>query len=373
MYNHYYGFHEKPFSLTPDPHFLYLSKVHKRALSYLIYGLQDKKGFITITGEIGAGKTTIIQTLIKRLDANTTVARVINTKVSSLQLLKMIVRDFGIDNDSGAKEDLLDKLNQFLLTQYSAGHNVVIIIDEAQNLEPSILEEIRLLSNLETEKDKLLQIVLVGQPELRKTLSLPELKQLRQRITVSYHISPLNNDEVGEYIRHRLAVAGSEEQEIFTPLAVQEIYNISGGIPRLINIICDAALVSGYINECQQINDELIKGVINELEMDAIGCSLETTVQNTEAKKKREAEAADKSNGKKADDDMYDNEGKESVRNKSRAEWERQLSEMQDELNAKQDELSEKLQQLMYLERELIARERKIRNREIELGIQVKQ
>jgi putative secretion ATPase (PEP-CTERM system associated) len=349
MYNHYYGFQEKPFSLTPDPHFLYLSKVHKRALAYLTYGLQDKKGFITITGEIGAGKTTIIQALINGLDTNTTVARVINTKVSSLQLLKMIVRDFGIENGADSKEDLLEKLNQFLLTQYSMGHNVVLIIDEAQNLEPPILEEIRLLSNLETEKDKLLQIILVGQPELREILRLPGLKQLRQRITVSYHLSALSSEEVGEYIKHRLAVAGLEERELFAQSAVQEVYNVSGGIPRLINIICDAALVTGYINECEQITGKLVKGVISELEMDAIECSPEPTDQKS-------------AGAHPAGRNSIDAE----LRNR-----EKRLADKQHELDVKQDELYEKLQQLLDLERELISREERIKNREIELGISI--
>ncbi len=268
MYNAFYGFREKPFSLTPDPHFLYLSSVHRKALAYLRYGLEDRKGFITVTGEIGAGKTTLIRALLRRVDPSTTVARIINTTVSSLQLLKMIMRDFGIESPSPAKEDLLASLNEFLLEEYSLGHNAVIIIDEAQNLGISTLEEIRLLSNLETEKDKLLQIILVGQPELRQTLASPELKQLRQRITVNYHLAALSDEEVSEYIQHRLKVAGAKNPNLFSSGAVDQIVTASNGIPRLINIICDAALVIGYVEEVQNISKNLLKEVLTELNLE---------------------------------------------------------------------------------------------------------
>lgn len=268
MYNEFYGFREKPFSLTPDPHFLYLSSVHKKALAYLTYGLEDKKGFITVTGEVGAGKTTLIRALLHRIDSSTTVARIINTTVSPLQLLKMILRDFGIDSTSSAKEDLLDSLNEFLLQQYSVGCSAVLIIDEAQNLGTSALEEIRLLSNLETEKDKLLQIILVGQPELRQTMAQPELRQLRQRITVNYHIASLCKEEVYEYVKHRLKVARARTVNIFNEEALEEIARASKGIPRIINIICDAALVTGYVEGKQHIDDKMIKEVLTELNLE---------------------------------------------------------------------------------------------------------
>jgi putative secretion ATPase (PEP-CTERM system associated) len=268
MYTQFFGFKEKPLNLTPDPHFLYMSTVHKRALAYLTYGLDDRKGFITITGEIGAGKTTLIRALIKQLDENTTVSRVINTKVTSIQLLKMIVRDFDIEcAKEDGKEDILESLNQFLLDEYAVGHTTVLIIDEAQNLHPSTLEEIRLLSNLETEKDKLLQIILVGQPELRDILALPELKQLRQRITVGYHLTPLNQNEIRQYIRHRIAVAGAPNPDIFSKEAMDYIYHPSAGVPRLINIICDACLVTAFVENCHFIEEEMVKGVISELDL----------------------------------------------------------------------------------------------------------
>ncbi|MFQ5646676.1 MAG: XrtA/PEP-CTERM system-associated ATPase [bacterium] len=269
MYNSFYGFQEKPFNLTPDPAFLYLSSVHKRALAFLTYGLADRKGFITITGEIGAGKTTLIRALLKDLDPDINVSKVINTKVNSLQLLKMILRDFSLDVRSDNKEDLLEDLNNFLLNEYAAGHSSVLIIDEAQNLKPGALEEIRLLSNLETDKDKLLQIILAGQPELREMLSLSELKQLKQRITVSYHMNALSKEEVSQYIIHRLKVAGAADPDsIMTERARARIYTPSGGIPRLINIICDAALVTGFVDEIKQLDVDLIDSVVRELDMD---------------------------------------------------------------------------------------------------------
>jgi len=359
MYNHYYGFQEKPFSLTPDPHFFYLSSVHRRALAYLTYGLEDKKGFITITGEIGAGKTTLIRALIKRLDPNTTVARIINTKVSSFELLKMIARDFGIDKQFTSKEELLNHLNNFLLEQYSMGHNSVLIIDEAQNLEPATLEEIRLLSNLETEKDKLLQIILVGQPELRQILALPELKQLRQRITVGYHISSLTREEVAEYIRHRLTVAGGRNKELFTPEATDLIYRYSGGIPRLINIICDAALVTGYVENVQRIDADLIREVIEELDLDlAQGEIKEAVHQNA--------------GGGTADRQLQELAAKVEelfTSYKSRQAWEAELAQKEQELKAKEEELYLRLKELIKLEEELLAREKLIRAQEAKLGI----
>ncbi len=373
MYNNYYGFREKPFSLTPDPHFLYLSSVHKRALAYLTYGLYDKKGFIVITGEIGAGKTTIIQALLKRLNADTMVARVINTKVSSIQLLKMIMRDFGIETEGEGKEDLLYKLNRFLLKEYALGHNVVIIIDEAQNLEPTTLEEIRLLSNLETEKDKLLQIILVGQPELREILSMQGLRQLRQRITVGYHISSLTSKEVTGYIRHRLAVAGIENNEIFTSLAIKEVYKASRGIPRLINIICDAALVTGYVKERKKISDKLVKGVIKELKSDIIRLYPESSEQKEAAvvhgKVLASAPASANMSGV-SPTDIAQNELYSKY--KSHIEWEKRLKNKQHELENRQGEIYDKLKQLLDMERELITREKRIKNKEVELGLSVR-
>lgn len=361
MYNEFYGFKEKPFSLTPDPHFLYLSSVHKKALAYLTYGLEDRKGFITVTGEVGAGKTTLIRALMHRVDANTTIARIINTTISSLQMLKMIVRDFGIEVASATKEDILDALNTFLLKQYSQGHNAVIIIDEAQNLPPATLEEIRLLSNLETEKDKLLQILLVGQPELRQTLAQPELRQLAQRITVNYHISPLNAHEVSEYIRHRVKVAGIDEFEIFNQEAMQQIAYASKGIPRLVNIICDAALVIGYVEGTKTITEPLVKEVLTELNIptDSVShslapmqfenksCPLPTNVNNILQQDFKQIYQNNSNNPM----------GEEEIRQKTK-----QVQEQIDQINIIMNRLN-------CLEKDLEEKARRIKQKEQELGL----
>ena len=365
MYNAFYGFREKPFSLTPDPHFLYLSSVHRKALAYLNYGLEDRKGFITVTGEVGAGKTTLIRALLRHINPNTTVARIINTTVSSLQLLKMIARDFGIDTATSAKEDILEDLNEFLLEQYSMGHNAVIIIDEAQNLGISTLEEIRLLSNLETEKDKLLQIILVGQPELRETLAQPELRQLRQRITVNYHISPLNEREVAEYIQHRLKVAGAKDPNLFTPPAVERIIKASKGIPRLINVICDAALVIGYVEETQQIGEDLVKEVLTELDLD-----YDSTITPAYLNKPRQITTPSGAAGA----GRQENSLKRDIQQLCRR-YSNQLADTKG-LDRKTKELEEQIKQLniimgrlMEMEKELEQRAQRIKDKEEELGL----
>jgi general secretion pathway protein A len=267
MYLEYYGFNIKPFCLTPDPQFLYLSTVHKRALAYLTYGVEDQKGFITVTGEVGTGKTTLIRTLLNRLPADRVVAHVFNTTVSGNQLLEMIALDFGIDCMSDSKAHLLHVLNTFLMQQYAVNKQALLIIDEAQNLSLEALEEIRLLSNLETVHRKLLQIILVGQPELRDTLRLPQLRQLAQRISVNYHLSPINQKETCSYIEHRLAVAGCLRAELFTPAAIEQIHHFSQGIPRLINVLCDAALLLGYVDEVPQLYERHIAAVIHDLDL----------------------------------------------------------------------------------------------------------
>lgn len=265
MYNQFYGFREKPFRLTPDTDFFYLSSVHKQALAYLTYGLEDKQGFIAITGEVGSGKTTVIQVFLSKLKDTTKVAKINNTRVTSLQLLEMIVRDFGLNVQGTSKTELLENLNKFLLEQYTLGNYVLLIVDEAQNLSPSLLEEIRLLSNLETSKDKLLQIILAGQPELAQKLRLPQLRQLAQRITVSFHMTGLDRKEIEGYINYRLQVAGSKHKDLFTQEAMDRIAEFSRGIPRMINIICDAALLAGFVNEKRQVDEALVMEVIQEL------------------------------------------------------------------------------------------------------------
>jgi len=265
MYEKFYGFTEKPFNTTPDPRFFFPSNKHTEALNSLIYAVQERKGFVVITGEIGAGKTTVSRALLNKLDMNTKVALITNTHITAKELIAQILQELEVEYKPGGKQKLLAQLNDYLIRQLSADANVVLIIDEAQNLKAQQLEQIRLLSNLETDKDKLLQIVLVGQPELNHKLSLYELRQLQQRIMIRYHISPLDKLEVKEYIRHRLNIAGAANQIDFTDEATEMVFNFSGGTPRLINIICDRALLAGYVAETNNIDAGIINKCMEEL------------------------------------------------------------------------------------------------------------
>ena len=266
MYERFYHLRERPFALSPDPEYLYPSRVHQEALSYLRYGLESQAGFVVITGEIGSGKTTLLQTLLRNLDNQTTVGRIVNTMLEPRELLETIMIDFGLDPGGRSKPLLLRDLAQYLVDQRIAGRLVLLVIDEAQNLSLAALEELRMLSNLETEKSKLLQIVLGGQPNLREKLAAPELEQLRQRITVSYHLPPLDADETLRYINHRLRRAAIGAPLEFPPDATALIHARSRGVPRVINVICDAALVFGYAEERRQIDRDLIVDVLGELE-----------------------------------------------------------------------------------------------------------
>lgn len=266
MYERFYQLRERPFALSPDPEYLYPSRVHQEALSYLRYGLETQAGFVVITGEIGSGKTTLLQTLLRNLDNQTTVGRIVNTMLEPRELLETIMIDFGLDPAGRSKPLLLRDLAQYLVDQRLAGRLVLLVIDEAQNLSLGALEELRMLSNLETEKSKLMQVVLVGQPNLRDKLHAPELEQLRQRITVSYHLPPLDADETLHYINHRLRRAALGPPLEFPADATAVIHARSRGVPRIINVICDAALVFGYAEERRQIDRELIVEVLGELE-----------------------------------------------------------------------------------------------------------
>ena len=245
MYCSYYGISEKPFSITPDPKYLYLGRTHKEAFAHLVYGIRERGGFIVITGEIGTGKTTLCRSLLNHLDADTLVAFIFNPTLSALELLKSINEDFGIRSQAGSQKELIDELNRFLLEKRQDGKNMVLIIDEAQNLDMEVLEHIRLLSNLETDTEKMLQIILIGQPEFRRMLEAPKLLQLNQRVTVRYHLSPLTREETAAYIHHRLSVAGAEDKVRFSPGAVKRIFHYTKGVPRLINVLCDRALLAG--------------------------------------------------------------------------------------------------------------------------------
>ncbi len=266
MYEKHFSFKCKPFELLPNPDFLFPSSTHKKAITYLDYGIKEKIGFILLTGEIGSGKTTIIRNLIKSLNSSIKLSRINNTKVSSEHLISMINEDFGLKVEGKSKTKLLSELNEFLIDQYSKDSQPVLLIDEAQNLTPELLEEIRLLSNLETDRAKLLQIILVGQTELKRTLMLPELMQLRQRINISYHISPLSINETVDYIKHRLSVAGNPEVIKFEGNMSNLIYQFSRGIPRLINILCDFALLTAYVEGSKEVTVEIVKEVAKDLE-----------------------------------------------------------------------------------------------------------
>jgi putative secretion ATPase (PEP-CTERM system associated) len=270
MYERFFDLRERPFALSPDPEYLYPSRVHREALDYLRYGLESHAGFVVITGEIGSGKTTLLQTLLRGLDSQTTVGRIVNTILDPRELLETILIDFGLDPAGHGKPLLLRDLAQYLVDQRLAGRLVLLVIDEAQNLSAAALEELRMLSNLETEKSKLLQIVLVGQPNLRDKLASPELEQLRQRITVSYHLMPLDAEETANYINHRLRRAALSVPLEFPRDATDVIHARSRGVPRIVNVICDAALVFGYAEERRQIDLPLIREVLTELETTGI-------------------------------------------------------------------------------------------------------
>jgi general secretion pathway protein A len=266
MYCEFYGFKEKPFTITPNPRFVFLSKNHKEAFAHLLYGIDNHAGFIALTGEVGTGKTTVLRTLLGQLDdASIRTALILNPCLSAPQLLASINREFGIAWEGLTPPELLDTLNRFLLAENRAGRTVVLVIDEAQNLEPQVLEQIRLISNLETETDKLIQIVLAGQPELTQVLRRPELRQLGQRITVRYHLPSMDFDDTKSYIEHRLEVAGGWRAATFAQSALKRIFRYSGGTPRLINIVCDRALLIGYIEESREISGRMAARAITEV------------------------------------------------------------------------------------------------------------
>lgn len=256
MYLEYFGFKEMPFHVTPNPRFLFLSPTHEEALQHLRYGIEDKKGFIVLTGEVGCGKTTLCRKLLEELETRTEVdtALLLNPRVSETQLLRGIMKELGEESKARSTNDLLDKMNDILLERIDAGREIVVIIDEAQNLSFEVMEMLRMLSNLETYDQKLLQIILMGQPELNEKLKEERLRQFRQRVLVHYDLKPLNPAEVQLYIQHRLSLSGSNGQPCFTPRAIKKIANGSLGIPRMINNVCDKALLSTYIRNGNEVN-----------------------------------------------------------------------------------------------------------------------
>ncbi|MEE9912935.1 MAG: AAA family ATPase [Deltaproteobacteria bacterium] len=267
MYAAYFGLKENPFKLSPEPGYLFLSGQHRDALNYLIYGIKEKKGFVLISGGIGTGKTTLCRTLLNLLDKAVETALIFNTSVSDVELLETVVAEFGINQAGVAKtkKGYVDALNDFLLANFAAGKNAVLLIDEAQNLSHGTLEQIRMLSNLETEKEKLLQIVLIGQPEIKTTLMLPALRQLNERITVRYDLKPLSADEVATYIDHRLGVAGGPGKIQFTRGAYRQVFDLSEGIPRRINALCDRALLIAYTKNVSRIDRRTIRHAARDI------------------------------------------------------------------------------------------------------------
>ncbi len=266
MYTKFYGLKEKPFEITPDPRFLYLSENHKEALAHLTYAVRERKGFTVVTGEVGTGKTTLVQTLLSRLDGNTRTAYLFNPMMGSTDFLHYICQDLGMKSQKRSKGQYLSQLHHFLMACYSRNENVVLIVDEAHKLDPNLLEEIRLLTNLETAKSKLLQVILVGQPELNDVLEDPQFRQLKQRVSLRFHMQPLNKEDTEKYIKRRLRLAGAFDHNIFTLKAFNKIYSYTKGLPRLINIVCDNALLTGYATEQKVIGYKIIREVIDNLE-----------------------------------------------------------------------------------------------------------
>lgn len=267
MYAAYFGLKENPFNLAPEPRYLYLSDHHRDALNCLIYGIKEKKGFVLITGGIGTGKTTVCRALLNSLDDTIETALIFNTAISDLDLLETVLTEYGVSISGGlkTKKVYIDALNEFLLKNFAAGKNAVLIIDEAQNLSHGVLEQIRMLSNLETEREKLIQIILIGQPELNNTLILPALRQLNERITVRHDLQPLAPKEVQSYISYRLAIAGGPGSISFTAGALGQIYNYTEGIPRRINTLCDRALLIAYTKNTARIDRRLVTRAVRDI------------------------------------------------------------------------------------------------------------
>jgi general secretion pathway protein A len=267
MYEKFYGFKEKPFNITPDPRFVYFSETHKEALAHLRYAIREGKGFSVITGEVGTGKTTLVHTLLNKLDGNVRTAYIFNPVMAPEDFLNYICEDLGLKSDGvKSRGQNLAALHNFLLNCYAQNERVFLIIDEAQSLDTKLLEEVRLLTNLETSTNKLLHVILLGQPELNKALSDERFRALKQRVTTRYNLSTLNLADTKEYILHRLKKAGARKLSIFDESAIKEIYKYSKGIPRVINIVCDNALITGFSQERIRIGKPIIEEVIKDLE-----------------------------------------------------------------------------------------------------------
>ena len=266
VYLEYYGLSEAPFNITPNPRFLFFSAKHREAFNHLIYGIRERKGFVQLTGEVGAGKTTLCRALLEDLGPTFSTALILNPVLDADQLIKAIAMEFGLTVKGMDRMETISELNSFLLRQLEQARDTVLIIDEAQNLTPDLLEQVRLLSNLETDERKLLQIILMGQPELRDRLNEHGLRQLRQRITVRYHLEPLKRAEISQYVQHRLSVSGANGAPYFTTAAIWRIYHYSKGVPRLINALCDKCLLAGFVKQRDKIDFLMVGMAIKNLE-----------------------------------------------------------------------------------------------------------
>src|SRR5271167_4131501 len=267
MYTSFFGLSEKPFAITPDPRYLYLSERHAEALAHLLYGINESGGFIQLTGEVGTGKTTVVRTLLSRVPHHADVAVILNPRITPVEFLLTICEELGLsiaEADRNSVKQMVDALNRRLLEAHAEGRRIIVLVDEAQNLSFDVLEQVRLLTNLETPTQKLLQIILIGQPELRELLDRTDLRQLAQRITGRYHLKPLSREETKGYVRHRLRVAGATE-EIFTAAALSEVHRLSRGIPRVINVACDRALLGAYTRETRKITAALMRRAAGEV------------------------------------------------------------------------------------------------------------
>src|ERR1700689_3313168 len=271
MYQKFFGLRESPFNVNPDPRYLFLTKQIQEALAGLTYGIQNRKGFILLTGEVGTGKTTLLNRLLDWLHGQRVkTAFVFNSQLNTSQLFDFIMADFGIPSDTRQKSQVLLKLNQWLLERYRAGETAVLIIDEAQNLSLQVLEEIRLLTNLETSTEKLLQIVLTGQPELEEKLKLPQLRQLRQRITLRCRTTALSLEETFGYIAERLRIAGASGEPIFSKEAIQTVHMYSQGIPRVVNLLCEHSMINAYVDSLRPVPAHMVEEVAREFQLDEI-------------------------------------------------------------------------------------------------------
>ena len=266
MYLEYYGLTEPPFSITPNPRFLFFSPKHREAFNHLLYGIKERKGFVQLTGEVGAGKTTLCRALLEQLPDTFATALILNPVLDADQLVKAVAMEFGLNVKGADRLETVAIINDFLLHQMAENKETVLIIDEAQDLSNELLEQVRLLSNLETDDRKLLQIVLMGQPELRDRLNDHGLRQLRQRITVRYHLNPLSRVELAQYVQHRLQVSGAKGAPYFTQPALWRVFSYSRGIPRLVNAVCDKALLAGFVHARDKIDWRLIGRALRELE-----------------------------------------------------------------------------------------------------------